>query len=98
MHGARQAGAAAAHEQTAQLVANMEAASREAKAKAAAASKLGETVQAGKAVWGSETPDNIQLDQVSPSCLAHFCACRVARLTLNRCATCGDQAVSHMGI
>ena len=43
----------------------MEAASREAKAKAAAASKLGEAMLAGKAVWGSETPDDIQLDQVS---------------------------------
>lgn len=47
-----------------QLVANMEAAAAEAKAKAAAASKLPAAVEAAKAVWGPDTADDIQLDQV----------------------------------
>lgn len=59
-----QAGLEAASEQTAQLVANMEAAAKQARAKAAASSKLDQTVQASKALWGSETPDDIELDQV----------------------------------
>mmetsp|Transcript_20079 Transcript_20079/g.60665 ORF Transcript_20079/g.60665 Transcript_20079/m.60665 type:complete len:566 (-) Transcript_20079:656-2353(-) len=57
------AGLEAASEQTAQLVANMEAAAKQARAKAAASSKLDQTVQASKALWGSETPDDIELDQ-----------------------------------
>lgn len=47
-----------------QLVANMEASAREARAKAAEGSKLLDKVAPSKDVWGSEVSEDIQLDKV----------------------------------
>ncbi len=52
-----------------QLVANMEASAREARAKASEGSKLLDKVAPAKDVWGSEVSEDIQLDKVPPGCI-----------------------------
>jgi hypothetical protein len=46
-----------------QLVANMEASAREARAKAAASSKL-KDLAPSKDVWGAEVAEDVELDEV----------------------------------
>lgn len=48
-----------------QLVANMEASAREARAKAAASSKL-KDLAPSKDVWGAEVAEDVELDEVHP--------------------------------